>query len=352
MENRDEKSRPQESGLRVALLGGMRLSDYCQKIAGSFLLLGLCGVVRAEIKKNGGYVPPKFEAPPAHIPGATRYVYKKAGAFDLPLYVFQPPAGSPVPHAAILFFHGSGWHSGTVIQFVEHAKALAAAGCVAAVVEYRVKITYNATPADGVADAKSAVRWLRKNAEKFQIDPHKIAVSGGSAGAHLALCAAVLVHSGDEPGEDSAISSRPDAVLVFATPTDTTTMSAESRALFQGHELDVSPLQQLQPGTPPIQMFQGVQDIYATYKDVQRFARAVRANGDECDVVPFENRSHFFYNHPAYYTKYPDFTPVGRPNDFDLCLLLMKRFLYARGFLSENPHVPDKDSTVSFPVSH
>lgn len=293
-----------------------------------------------------------FEKPPAAIDGATRYIFKQAGKFPLPLYVFQPPgrsAGQSRP--AILFFHGSGWHSGTLVQFVAHARALAQLGIVTAVVEYRVKLDYDATPFDGLADVKSAIRWFRSHAGELGVDPHRVAAAGGSAGAHLALASAVFPHQFDEAREDPKVSSRPDLLLLFAVVTDLSpsTQDPAPNPLFNGRDLELSPAHHLSKGLPPMQIFQGSMDTWALPDRNARFADRVEANGDECDFILFAGRDHFFYNHPLYYEKYPRFTPHHAPNDYDLCLLLMRRFLRAHHFLEERASVPEHDTTAGTP---
>jgi acetyl esterase len=303
-----------------------------------FSLAGVGLSAPAGANDRDTYVPPEFEKPPTAIAGATKFIYKTGPGYALPLYVFAPP-DSANPAGAVVFFHGSGWHSGTVVQFVAHARRLAAMGMVAAVAEYRVKVDYNATPWDGVADAKSAIRWLRQHAAKRGIDPQKIVAAGGSAGAHIALASAVLFDAFDDPREDPALSSRPDGVVLFAGVVDTTPLSPTEapNPLFEGRALELSPVHHLQPGMPPVQIFQGSEDPWAPLSRVTTFADAMRANGDVCELLPFEGRSHFFYNHPAYYTKYPDFRPIRGENDFEASLFLMAHFLHRHGFLDQRP---------------
>jgi len=322
-------------------------------ITGTLLAIGITASatpVPAPATTPATHIPPRFEKPPAEIPGATRYVYKKTNGFDLLIYVFSPASSSSTPTPAIVFFHGSGWHSGTVVQFVEHARRLAKLGICAAVAEYRIKVDYNATPFDSVADAKSAVRWLRSQAKTLNLDPHRIAAAGGSAGAHIALCAGVFDGQFDNRSDDLTISARPDLIVLFASVTDTTKLAseAEPNPLFEGRELELSPIHHLKRGMPPVQIFQGVEDPWAPIGRAIVFADAMEANGDECDLIPFAGRSHFFYNHPAYYTKYPNFTPIRGKNDYDLCFLLMTRFLRAHGFLQDRPTVLTEDTTTSF----
>jgi acetyl esterase/lipase len=306
------------------------------------VLLALPGAAAAaDANKPREYVPPDFERPPAVIAGATRHVFKEVNGFSLPLYVFAPPETFPRPAAAVVFFHGSGWHSGTLMQFVAHARRLASLGMCTAVAEYRVKVFYDATPFDCLADAKSAIRWLRANSATLGIDPKRVAAAGGSAGAHIALGSAVFDGLFDDPADDPRISARPDLVVLFAAATDTTKRDDESapNPLFLGRERELSPIHHLPRGMPPVQIFHGVEDPWTKMARVQVLADAMKANGDECDLVPFEGRSHFFYNHPDYYTRYPDFAPVRGVDDFELCVLLMTRFLYVHGFLPERPRV-------------
>ena len=85
---------------------------------------------------------------------------------------------------------------------------------VAMTADYRVGSRHKVQAVDCVRDAKSAVRWVRANAEKLGVDPQRIAAGGGSAGGHIAACTGVL-EAFDEPSEDARISSRPNALVLF-----------------------------------------------------------------------------------------------------------------------------------------
>ena len=69
-----------------------------------------------------------------------------------------------------------------------------------------------------VQEVKTAIRYLRKNAEKYHLDPNKIVLWGGSAGAHLAALAAVSCDTGyleeDLSGNDG-ISAKPDVLALW-----------------------------------------------------------------------------------------------------------------------------------------
>ena len=287
-----------------------------------------------------GTQPEPFPPPPATMPDAVTHIYKEIDGFKLPIYVFSPTGqgdAPPPPRTAIVYFHGSGWESGTVLQFAGHARLLARHGIVAALAEYRIKVTYNGTPFDSVADAKSAIRWLRQNAAKLGIDPHRIVAAGGSAGGHLAACAAIFPGKFDDPQDDQAVSARPDALVLFAPMIDTTpeTGYKETVPLFKGRARELSPVHHLVGGLPPAIIFHGTADRWITLESIERFSAGLLAAGNECRLVRFEGRSHFFYNHPDYFELRPGMKDYDSPNDFAPTFYLIEQFLADHGFMAQ-----------------
>jgi acetyl esterase/lipase len=73
---------------------------------------------------------------------------------------------------------------------------------------------------DCVRDARSAVRWIRQNADALGIDPSRIVAMGGSAGGHLAVSTAQF----DRVNEDSDpadVAARPAALILMYPVIDT-----------------------------------------------------------------------------------------------------------------------------------
>ena len=95
------------------------------------------------------------------------------------------PAGKG-PHPAMIVIHGGGWTGGAkasmvanwVVRYLEK-------GFVVANVEYRLAAA--ATAPAAVEDALKAANFFFDNAKKYGVDPKRVAVTGGSAGGHLAL---------------------------------------------------------------------------------------------------------------------------------------------------------------------
>lgn len=110
-----------------------------------------------------------------------------AGNRKLRLDAFYPKQKDKTPRPAILIIHGGGWRSGNKSIHHPLAQQLAALGYVCFTPEYRLS-TEALYPA-AVQDIKSALRWIRRNAKKYNIDASKIAVAGHSAGGELAAFA-------------------------------------------------------------------------------------------------------------------------------------------------------------------
>lgn len=105
------------------------------------------------------------------------------GDRDLHVDLFTPQNKGKYP--ALIMVHGGGWRAGDKSLEVPIAQRLAARGYVTVCVEYQLSLEAKYPAA--VFNIKSAIRWMRANADKYGIDPDKIAISGGSAGGQLAL---------------------------------------------------------------------------------------------------------------------------------------------------------------------
>jgi acetyl esterase/lipase len=114
------------------------------------------------------------------IPGTTR---------QLLCDIWQPAGGIAPTGLAFVYLHGSAWYLldkdyGTRPFF----RQLTAQGHVVMDVAYRLCPEVDIY--DMVGDVKRAVAWMKANAVRYHVDPERIVLAGGSAGAHLALLAA------------------------------------------------------------------------------------------------------------------------------------------------------------------
>src|SRR5439155_1536905 len=101
----------------------------------------------------------------------------------LDLYLPKNPQSNK-PLALVVFIHGGGWQNGdkrggfgTVVPLVETGEYAGAS------VGYR--LSGEAVWPAQIHDCKAAIRWLKANAKKYNLDPDRIGVTGSSAGGHL-----------------------------------------------------------------------------------------------------------------------------------------------------------------------
>lgn len=270
---------------------GIAAGDFAMKTCLLLLML-----VQAVFGK-GGY-PPQME-------GAIVSEYKTAGDASLKLWVFNPKGHKTGDRrAAIVFFFGGGWTSGTPAQFEEHCRHLAERGMVAITVDYRVGSRHGVKPVQCVADAKSAMRWVRGHAAQLGIDPQRIAAGGGSAGGHLAAGTALLKEF-DEPGEDTAISAAPNALVLFNPALVLAPLEGYHFGSFGARASEerfgtkperISPGHHVRQGAPPTIILHGKADTTVPFETAEAFATEMKKAGNRCDLIGYEGASHGFFN--------------------------------------------------------
>jgi acetyl esterase/lipase len=235
---------------------------------------------------------------------ATReFTYKEPASGPLKLLVTYPPGWKAADaRPGVVFFFGGGWANGDVKQFAEQAEHLARRGMVAARADYRVKSRQGVSPEACVEDAKSAVRWLRAHAKEQGIDPGRIVAAGGSAGGHIAACTA-FTPGLDAPGEDPAVSSKPDALVLFNPVLRFQGVSKLMERIGGDAELAeaISPVLHVAKGAPPTLILFGTDDPLAPMGD-EYVARA-KAAGAVAELFTAEGVGHGFFNRPAWKAK-------------------------------------------------
>ena len=223
-------------------------------------------------------------------------LYKTTEQTPLNLHIFLPDSvQSGDPRPAILFFFGGGWNNGSPTQFYRQAKHLADRGMIACAAEYRVKSRDGVQPDSCVMDAKSAMRYLREHASKWNINPHRIAASGGSAGGHLAATTATLTNLND-PQDDLSVSAIPNALILFNPVLDTSLAGSRLGDL----ALRLSPLQNIQPDMPPALIMHGTADKTVPHSQAVDFQHAMQEQEHRCEVKLYERMPHGFFNHTKY----------------------------------------------------
>lgn len=121
---------------------------------------------------------------PSNVKEGKNIVYAEIGKRKLHLNVFYHNHRHEKKYPGILMIHGGGWSSGDTSLVIPMAERISAKGFVTVTAEYR--LSPEALYPAAVYDLKAALRWMRANAFKYDIDTNKIAVYGCSAGGQLA----------------------------------------------------------------------------------------------------------------------------------------------------------------------
>ncbi len=210
--------------------------------------------------------------------------YKTIGGRELTLHFFHPDGfNASGPWPAFVTIHGGGWTSGTPGRFYPYAHALSEKGYVGISVEYRLVSQKGVTVFDCVKDGRAAVRYVRAHAKELGIDPDRIAVSGGSAGGHVAAGTAFF-DGMDHPDEDLKISCRPDALVLFFPVIDTSEKGYGQKKIGKDWK-SISPVDQVKPKAPPTLIFHGDADTVAPYAGSQLFTKRMQEAGNVCELI-------------------------------------------------------------------
>ena len=178
---------------------------------GTSVLLGPAAVgpgARAEIRPSGPLDTAVLIA--THYRVEPNLLYLSVGGWNgqLDLYLPRRPR-DPMPVA--LLFHGGGWQSGAKDEIALDVVPYLAMGFAVANVDYRLARV--ATAPAAVEDSRCALRWVVRHAKQYGLDTDRVILVGSSAGAHLALMAALAPASagfdglcpGDEPLKVAAV---------------------------------------------------------------------------------------------------------------------------------------------------
>ena len=272
------------------------------------LCLALPLLARAQ-STNPAPAPPAPPPPQSNIIQIHNYVFGKGGDHDLHAEIAYPKnATGPLP--AVIDIHGGGWIAGGPQE--GQAVQLAQNGYFAASIEYRLSNV--ATWPAQIQDCKCAVRWLRANAAKYNVDPNRIGVWGQSAGGHLVACLGTMADVKEYEGDGGwpGVSSRVQAVVDYFGPTDLTRPDIYtpfaikcSEGLFGGTLHDKpevwksgSPFFYVKADDPPMLIVQGDSDRIVPMAQSTIFDEALTKAGVPHQLLIVKNADH-------------GFTPVG-----------------------------------------
>ncbi|MFM7272836.1 MAG: alpha/beta hydrolase fold domain-containing protein [Gammaproteobacteria bacterium] len=233
-----------------------------------------------------------FRAPPPGVECLRNIPYGPHGVRQM-LDIYRPrvipPGGCPV----LLQIHGGAWMIGDKAhQALPLMHLLASKGWICVAANYRL------SPSIGfpvhLEDCKRALCWIRTEGAAYGMDPRFVAVTGGSAGGHLAALMGLTANrpelQQDFPGVDTSVQAcvsfygvydflgryqqHPNAELVvqFLTHRVVHETPEQNPALWDL----ASPVMQIHPDAPPFMLVHGTLDSLAAISDGQLFAQRLR----------------------------------------------------------------------------
>jgi acetyl esterase/lipase len=258
------------------------------------------------------------QKPKPSLPGVKseldiQYVPDGDSAQRLDLYLPEHESDHPLP--IIVWIHGGGWQAGSKSGCP--AVFMVPLGYAAASVEYR--FSQKAVFPAQIEDCQAAIRWIRANSKKYNIDPDHIGVWGASAGGHLVALLGTAGGKNAFPkiGGNDNESDRVQAVCDWFGPADFTTVMAQAAAdktknVFKfnspsdpysnliGGKLGedqakceaVSPVHYVSKDNPPFLIMHGTTDALVPFAQSVELADALKKAGVEVMLQPFPGSGH------------------------------------------------------------
>jgi acetyl esterase/lipase len=261
----------------------------------------------------------------SHVYSQRLEQYKQIDSTKLFLEIYYPetfPNGKKYP--TLIFFFGGGWKSGDRYHFAQHAKYFSKRGMICILSDYRTESLHRTTPFESLKDAKSAIRYIKQNANTLQIDTSKIVAAGGSAGGHLAAATA-LINEYNETSDNIAVSCKPHALVLFNPVFDNGPGGYGYDRIGDAYK-EFSPLHNLKKGAPPTIVFLGTNDRLIPVETAKYYGKVMEKVGSRFDLKLYDGEGHGFFNYAKfeYYKK---------------TLMEADKFLVSLGYLEEEPIV-------------
>jgi acetyl esterase/lipase len=234
-------------------------------------------------------------AVPAHRPktGVIQKDIVYSASAQLKLDAFVPRAAKPVP--AVIIVHGGGWEAGDKVTYVTPLfEPLARGGLAWFSIDYRLTPAF--THDDQLEDVRQAIRFVRAQHARFNVDPTRIVLLGESASGHMVTQVAA---------EDVSISGVVSFYGVYDLPAMVTDASPRSllvrlfrRTVLDGASRDLlrkySPLHRAHRKMPPVLLVNGTGE--RLWDQARAFAARLSELGVAHEVVALEGAPHGLEN--------------------------------------------------------
>ena len=242
--------------------------------------------------------------------------YAKANNIELKLDLYLP-RNRTNPTPTLILFHGGGWVDGQKERNVLFLLPYLAMGWSAVNVEYR---TGHQSPAPAaVEDTRCALRWLNYRAREYSLDTSKFVLTGTSAGGHLSLITGMLpantvfdrqctIQGNDRWNIATVPEPKVAAIVNWFGISDVADLLDGPNAKNYAREWfgsmsnaeqlakQVSPINYVRAGVPPIITIHGENDDVAPYNHSVRLHAALDKVGVPNQLVTIRGRKHGGFN--------------------------------------------------------
>ncbi len=195
------------------------------------------------------------------------------------LDIYAPLGRTETAHPVLIFFHGGSWRDGEREGYGFVGRAFASRGFVTVIADYRKapKVRFPAF----VQDTAATIAWVHTNIAKHDGDPERIFLMGHSAGAHIAMMAAL------DPQWLAAKDLKPDVikgVIGLAGPYDFLPLTSDSSKIALGQWPDLTetqPITYVRADAPPLLLLTGDKDTVVKPRNSQALADKIAALGGQ-----------------------------------------------------------------------
>ncbi len=245
--------------------------------------------------------------------------------------IYLPTDTRTAPVPAVIWIHGGGWTGGGKVnkRSLDLVNTITSGGYAVFSINYLL-VKYNkdengniiypierdAFP-QNIYDCKTAIRFVRKNARAYHVDPGRIVLAGASAGGHLALITGMTSGTEmDDGGLYRDYSTDVSGIISFYGPTDLHKFGSHMFAGQTRYKCDqYSPVNYISEKTPPIFMTHGTRDETVKFSNTIDFVNEIKTfeKQNHCRIdytfIPVKNGKHSYFASPEEKNDFYDLRP-------------------------------------------
>ena len=239
-------------------------------------------------------------------------VFSHAAGTELKLSLILPQAWYPeyhiavAPYPLVVFLQGSGWTMPNNSKKCPQLCSLASKGYAVAMITHRNPLDGHPFPSY-LQDAKTAIRFLRANAETYHLDPERVCFFGTSSGGNTALLVGLTPnekrYSSEEYSDQrddvqlvidcfgpSCMLEMPEQILLHYPPLAALSAGRGRQEVL----LEMSPTEHINdsPVTPPMLLIHGDADYVVPYSQSEKMCALLSEQGVETTLVRIRNAPH------------------------------------------------------------